>query len=112
MLTSIRIPLCLVAWLLAPAIGQDAPPKPRTPYAPAASAMGTSAAVSCLAAMSSDWASDATHSGLRAAAQMRAAADHSVAGCGTMADTHCSTRLCSSAVPAGDARSWAASLAC
>ena len=42
MLTSIRIPLCLVAWLLAPAIGQDAPPKPRNPADPEALEAGRS----------------------------------------------------------------------
>lgn len=42
MLTSLRIPLCLVAWLLAPAIGQDAPPKPGTPGDPEAQKTGRS----------------------------------------------------------------------
>jgi len=42
MLTSLRIPLCLVAWLLAPAIGQDAPPKPGTPGDPEAQKAGRS----------------------------------------------------------------------
>lgn len=42
MLTSLRIPLCLVAWLLAPAIGQDAPPQPGTPGDPEAQKAGRS----------------------------------------------------------------------